>query len=62
MLHSTSLQEYNRSSAEDSRMNFPQQEILPDDQAPNKEKRMEPTVNRYHLMDNHYMLTGNIHE
>ena len=30
--------------------------------APNKEKRMEQTVNRYHLTDNHYTLTGNVHE
>ena len=28
----------------------------------NKEKRMEQTINHYHLTDNCYMLTGNIHE
>ena len=28
----------------------------------NKEKRMEQTVNRYHLTDNRYTLTCNIHK
>ena len=42
------LQEYNCSSAEDSRMDIPREQILPDDQGPEQEKRMEWACENFH--------------